>query len=225
MNKQLTMIRGLAAILLAGAPALTPANVVVNNLDQSVAGYETSFHDPSSGAFEWYAQSFSTGANAYRLDSIIAPLGNATGGAGLNVVAELRLGAGSVPADTGVPLVFSSPLSGTGIGNVTLTPSTPVTLDVNQTYWLVFGANAAPSATEVVGFDWNFAKSGLWTGEGTLGGWSEYDETSLGWSAAESSAPQMLQVLATAIPEPQTVYSFLMGLGLVGYIIGKTHRR
>jgi hypothetical protein len=215
MNKQLTMIRGLAAILLAGAPALTPADTVVNNLDQSVAGFETSFHDPSSGAFEWYAQSFSTGANAYHLDSIIAPLGNATGGAGLNVVAELRLGAGSVPANTGTPLVFSSPLSTTVIENVTLTPSTPVTLEANQTYWLVFGANAAPSATEAVGYDWNFARSALWTGDGTLGGWSLYDETSLGWSAVEVNAPQMLGVMATVIPEPQSFYLLLMGLGLV----------
>jgi hypothetical protein len=225
MNKQFTMICGLAAILLAGVPALTPADIVVNNLDQSVAGFETSFHDPSSGAFEWYAQSFSTGAKAYTLDSISAPLGNAIGGAGLQVVAELRLGAGSVPADTGIPLHFSSPLSGTGIGIVTFNPNTPTTLEANQTYWLVFGANSEPGNTEVVGYDWNFAKSGLWTGEGTLGGWSVYDETSQGWSTPEISAPQMLQVLAIAIPEPQTWYSFLLSLGLVGYLIGKTHRQ
>ena len=219
------MVRGLAVILLAGAPALAPGDVVVNNLNQTVAGFETSFRDPNSGVFEWYAQAFSTGANAYALDSISAPLGNAIGGAGLQVVAELRLAAGSVPADTGVPLHFSSPLSSTGIGIVTFTPNTPTTLEANQTYWLVFGANSEPSNTEVVGYDWNFARSGLWTGEGTLGGWSVYDETSQGWSVAEFSAPQMMQVLATAIPEPQTVYSFLMGLGLVGYLIRKTHRQ
>jgi hypothetical protein len=225
MKKQITKICGLAAILLAMTPALTTASTVVNNLSQPVGGFETSFHDADVGTFEWYAQSFSTGEIAYHLDSITAPLGNATGGAGLQIVAQLRLGAGSVPAATGVPLVFSSPLSTTGMENVVLTPSTPITLDANQTYWLVFGANAAPGATGVVGYDWNFAQSPLWTGEGTLGGWSVYDETSLGWTSPEGTAPQMLGVLATAIPEPQSIYLLVMGLGLVAGVRRQANRR
>lgn len=184
----------------ACALAVTPASavVLVDNLSEPIRDVTT------VDASLWAAQSFSTDAQAYTLDSIEVLLGSRSGDA--LVIAQLRADAAGLP---GAALVSFSPAAGTSppsAGAPSLLPGAGLSLAANGIYWVVFGTDTDGS------FGWAYAEGNNASGVGALGNYAYSADQGATWSAANSDNPYNLRVTVSAVPELPIAMTLFAGM-------------
>jgi hypothetical protein len=201
------------------------AGIVVSNLDQPVVGstmvgaVELGM-PPFPFNFE-YAQEFTTGSQSFKLGSIIASLGAATGNYSGN--AELLTDNKDSPGST-VLTVFTFPsvginnlpyipIIGPSYGDLSFTPAmTGLLLSADTSYWFVLGASGTGS------FQWQFTDSSTVSGEGSLPNTAVSNSPGI-WSVYPDSAEPFLIQVNASVPEPSTFvligWAGLIGLGVL----------
>ncbi len=203
----------LGALTALSAPA--SAGLVVEN---------TSFADTNGAGNAQSAMSFTTDSADYRLDRVVAVLGELNIGADLTVTGRIFSDAGGVPGS----VVANGTLSQVTLSGFAQTPrdflpqSGVLSLLADTTYWLVL-----ESLGGINGLLWQRAVSAderspapyAWT----IGDDHAFFSSPDGWASAASI--YTLEVYATAdgagIPSPATIPLLLLGLG----VLGQAYRR
>ena len=81
MHPKNLAIIAVSTLIMQGAQTWLPAQVIVDNLSETVAGAPNVFHDQTmTPQIEWFAQAFTMPAGLYQVTSVIAPVGNVFGG-------------------------------------------------------------------------------------------------------------------------------------------------
>ena len=185
-KKIVTAIFGMAVLLL-----LSPGShgaTISNNLDQPGLGQSVI----TSSYYK--AQKFTTDANTYTLNWVRIRLRANTAG---NLFARVYDDNGNLPnAEAGSLIV---PSVGPTYDNHTCTPSAPIELSANSTYWVVVGV------TDGTGYyDWNYTASNSGSGAGFSTRWAHSINAGSTWSADDTS-PHMMQVDVSASPPIPTL--------------------
>jgi len=189
------------------------ADVLVSNTAQPLRGTTVISASPLD---QFAAQSFSTDANAYQLNSIDLVLGNQTADSlpFATLHADVAGSVGGVLTSFGV--------SGIGSGTPSLVMlmavGSPLTLAPSTTYWIVLGEAGTGS------FGFSYAQGNSQVGPGSLGAYRYSVDAGLTWGSAGTDDPHLLGVNVTPVPEPSTYALMLMGLLGIG-IGGRAYRQ
>lgn len=180
---------------------LATAEVLVSNVEEPVRASSAIGGSPNlvlqthgNEAWFWAAQSFVTNGAASALHSIEVLGGDANG---MPVIyAELRADEAGV---IGAPLAtLSVPNLFGPLAPRALTPDSPVTLDPNTTYWLLFTAEAPANG----GFYWSYADTNESDGPGALASYAFTSDSGANWSYG-TDFPWMIRVnVSPALPCP-----------------------
>lgn len=168
--------------------AQSHAAAIVTNLSDLIGGTGTVY---GSGPPQSYAQEFTTGATAMTLSDVIAVLGDASGT--FTATASLETTSGALPSNT-VLTTFTVPSIPAGSpADETFTPNTGVILSANTTYWFVLAATGTGS------YQWAYTN----TTQANLPNYAV--NNGAGWSIGAPPGPFLVQVDATAAPEPSSL--------------------
>jgi hypothetical protein len=185
------------AVILAAGPGR--ADVVVGNLGDFPAGA----FGLVPGSTTDVAQQFTTGIQGFDLTDIQATVGgvrNLTSGA-----AYLLSDSGGSPGSLVANLNFSaSDFPALGVGVVTFTPSSPVMLTADTTYWFALGDRDSIASRS--SFGWSVTFSGAVLGPGSIGDYAKSSDEGQTWNGPFSDARGLIQVdgTPTAVPEPSS---------------------
>ncbi len=197
------------AIVTIGLASTSQAAILVTNLGEPRRDASTIQENPTIEVpSPWGAQSFSTDANVYRLDTIETLLGDLTEDP--TIVAELR-----ADTDGTVPGTLITTFSLTGItagapASTVLTPVGTVNLAANTIYWIVLGALGNGSYT------WEFAEGNNQTGPGGFGNYAYSDDQGAVWVNFGADNPYKITINVAPIPVP--AMTVLFGLGVAGLL-------
>lgn len=190
---------GLAALVIhmLGSPAPSRADVLVSNLAEPeraatpIGNNPNPVDPPDGGPWYWAAQSFSTDATMYMLDSIEVIAGEASDTPPPEIFAALYtddMGAIGTLIDT-----FTVTTDLNGAHSVrTFTPFNPISLNPDTTYWFVLGVYDPGDGT----YFWYYADSQLFTGPGSIGTFADSDTASAVWNY-NNIRPYFIQVNVT----------------------------
>jgi len=200
-------------VLLGLTPAVGRASVILGNLG---AG------DGSNQAFNsgnWYAASFTLGSQGYSLSDVQIRLQNAVAGTTFVLESNATGTPPSHPSGT-VVSTFIHPTFASGTNTVAFTPSSPVTLTANTTYWLVGSVTGAGSAA------WKRSNPvTLPSGSGaTFGNYALSGNAGTTWTVDTSNNATLFQVDGTpltGVPEPGS----LLLVGTVACVAGALRLR
>jgi hypothetical protein len=168
------------------SPALAHADLLSNNISNSIDGTETASGDT------WLTASFGTGGSSYTLQSVTL-LANTSGG-----VAELDLYTdGGLQPGSLVEALSSQSTASTGLAPTTFS-SGDATLLPNSTYWIVLKADSGA-------LDWAWTADDSGDGEGFQDTWGESDDAGASWFTYDVY-PMQFSVNAdvSGAPEPST---------------------
>lgn len=196
------------------APPAARADILVSNLDQPFRAAT-----PIAELEYWGAQSFNTSDFAMDLLSVAAIVGN--GANAPAVVAELRRATGAnFEIDTsaaGLVGTFTAPDMSGATSVRMFTPDSAMTLDANTTYWFLLGSSNAGT------YDWDYANSGLFSGPGSLGNYSDSSDGGVTWDLRGNDFPYFIEVNGSAaIPEPAS--AGLAGVLTLGWLATRRRR-
>ena len=209
-----------AAAVMALAATTAQADMLVSNLAQP----ERAFSELTS--LFWAAQSFVTDGSNHTLLSIDAMLGTgARRGDDTEFVAELHAAGPGIIGSRLTSFSFGSTPSGAPT-DISLLPTSGVTLAAGTTYWLVMGERPGSLDSEYLG--WSYADGNASTGPGSLGAFGYSTDGGMSWSASTFDTPNPFRLAVnvapvTAVPEPSS--TVLMALGLVALLAMRGVRR
>jgi hypothetical protein len=192
-----------AAVLVVGAAGTGRADIVVSSLSETQTNIFVMF-PPGLGPATDYAQEFSTGSQGYTLTDIQASLSRTSAFDG-GVAYLLSDNSGS----PGTPVAFftfppTSNIPTSGYANITVTPTTGVTLAANTDYWFALG-NRSSGPTSLL--NWANTTSTTTSGPGSLGGLAGSTNRGGTWSTF-SGGHALIQVdgtpTVTSVPEPSS---------------------
>ncbi len=171
------------------ASSAARADTVVDNLGEPVRA--RTVLGTTAPDVLWAAQAFVSPGH-YRLDFVQVLVGDAT--ADVDPVARLSLG--SFPDAAPLTACIVEPLPATGLSVVTLTPTTPVTLRPNGTYWIALGPASAGS------FAFAYAEGNGFAGPGAIGPFTYSEDYGVTWGSQGADNPHQIRVEATPIECP-----------------------
>lgn len=209
-----------AAAVMALAATTAQADMLVSNLAQP----ERAFSELTS--LFWAAQSFVTDGSNHPLLSIDAMLGTgARRGDDTEFVAELHAAGPGIIGSLLTSFSFGSTSSGSPT-DISLLPTSGVTLAAGTTYWLVMGERHGSLDSEYLG--WSYADGNASTGPGSLGAFGYSTDGGMSWSASTFDTPNPFRLAVnvaplTAVPEPSS--TVLTALGLVALLAMRRVRR
>jgi hypothetical protein len=192
-----------AALAASGTPI-----VIVSNLTATPAGVDAS-------SLNVGAQSFTTGGTAATLQDVVLDL---LGSGAVDV--SLFSDNSGLPGSSLLSLGTLTP-TGSGFGDYTATGTYALAAD--STYWVVVDYLGAPS--------WGWTYSTAYTGTGTLGTLTNSVNGGTTWNPAFPSTPPypsnpyLLEVAATATPEPGTSTLLVIGIGFLGLMMVTRKRK
>ena len=201
--------------MLALSVGSAQAVVVYTNLGEAtwIGGGSTATSFANGSAL---AQSFTTDANYYKLNSATLLMNQSEGASVANVTiwSDDTLG-GAFPAGMGDgPLAQLFALNTTAVttlGLYTFNAPTYFELAPNSTYWVVLA-----SSNNIGTFNWEATESTASTGPVTSVSFANGIPGN--WTVADNSlGPYKMELDATTVPEPSTYALLVISLGVVGY--------
>lgn len=194
-------------ILLANAGLSYGDTIVVSNIVDTLDGTGTVY---SSGPPQSYAEEFLTGTSSAVLSSIVVPLGNASGT--FTASADLVSDNGGLPGSS-VLTGFTVPAIPTSSpADLTLTPTSTVTLEANTDYWFVLSASGSGGD-----YQWQYTN----TLSASFPNYAVSNDNGATWAIGTPPGPFMLQAnssSASAVPEPSSVSLAAIGLLAFGML-------
>jgi len=192
-NSYLQPVALSAVLALGGVWPVYASTVLTDNLAETSGGSVT------ISGHSLQAQSFTTDARAYSLDSVQLLLASPDQGTSVSLYSD----SGSLPAQ----LLATLSLSGSYSSELSITTYTAdsVLLAANTTYWIVIGNTLGST-------DWAYQASD----DGSSHAWAEWDGS---YWFTYSSYPYQLSVNAsalTAVPLPMAWPLFLSGFACLG---------
>ena len=206
------------ALLLPHAAHAVP---LVSNIDTPTRAISTIQQDPDLLAdpvvdLPWAAQSFTTDAENYTLQSIEVLLGRRVGAP--TVVAELRADGGITGPGALVGTLTPGAIDTGAPASVTLLPATTVTLAPATTYWLVLGALGVGS------YGFEYAEGNAATGPGALGAYGYSTDRGASWTAFGSDNPYKLRVDVARAQVDAPAMPAAMAIGALALVLVRRRR-
>jgi len=180
-------------MMLANAGLSYGGTVIVSNLTDTVNGTGTIY---SSGPPQSYAQEFLTGNSSLALSRIIVALGGASGT--FTATADLVNNNSGLPGST-VLTGFTVPTIPSGVADLTLTPTSSVTLQANTDYWFVLSASGSGS------FQWEYTS----TLSSSFPNYAVSMDNGATWATGTPAGPFLLEA---DTPEPSSLVLGAIGL-------------
>jgi hypothetical protein len=197
------ILSGAAFLLLTNAGLSYGATIIVSDVTDTLNGTGTIY---SSGPPQSYAQEFLTGNSSAVLGSIVVALGNASGS--FTAAAQLVGDNSGLPGST-VLTGFTVPTIPTGSPkDLTLTPTSSVTLKANTDYWLILSATGSGGD-----YEWQYTN----TLSPSFPNYALSNDSGASWTIGTPPGPFLLEADAGAgsVPEPS---SFLLGaIGMLAF--------
>lgn len=212
-----------AAGLALLVPHLAQAAVLVSNIDEPRRAASTIQQDPDLTVtppvdYPWAAQSFSTDANAYVLQSIDVVLGGRVDAP--MVVAELRADDGTNAPGAFIAALDLSSITTGAPSDTALSPNSTVNLAPGTLYWLVMGAAGSGS------YAFEYAEGNAMTGPGALGSYAYSNDRGASWTNFGSDNPYKLRVNVARTDVDAPGMQASMALGVLGMLsLGLVRRR
>jgi hypothetical protein len=179
------------AALASGAPI-----VIVSNLGETPAGIDV-------GGLNVGAQSFTTGGTAVILQDVVLDLLGSGGAVDVSLFSDNS----GLPGSSLLSLGALTP-TGSGFGDYTATGT--YALAAASTYWVVVDYLGAPS--------WGWTASTAYTGTGTLDALTNSYDGGTIWNPPYPDNPYLLEVNATATPEPSGLVLISIGIGVMLFV-------
>lgn len=201
-------LAALCVLLLCAGSA--NADTIVSNLSATVNGTGTIY---ASGPPQFYAQEFTTGAQAEQLTSIIAALGNLSGS--VTVTAELVTNSAGLPGTTVLTGFVSPTIPSTSPTDVTFSPDLTVDLAADTNYWFILEAFGTGD------YRWDYTN----TLSSSLPNYAVSNNSGSSWLIGNPPGPFLIGVDGTpalAAPEPSALA--LLGTGILS-MAGMARRR
>ncbi len=204
-------------MIAAGITAAHAQSVLVSNLSEASSGTDnilTRYARPTQFSNIGYADSFTVGAGSYSLTSISITFGSVSGTA---PAFGLYSDTGGHP---GSLLAVLTPSGAISTGVDIFTPSTPITLLANTTYWWA-GKEAVPASTVNYYFPVTTSASTVGAAGWSIGGLEENGSSygSAGSYGQPVSSRAQFSVAGnelTAVPEPGST-ALMVGAAALGF--------
>lgn len=188
----------IGALAVAAAFAYSPSYAVVLISNMAQPTRDATKIDASL----WAAQSFTTDADAHRLNGIDILAGRRAGDP-VQFAALYSDGAGG--PDT-LLSTFSIAIGSGSLAVTTLLPAVQLLLAPSTAYWLVIGASGVGSV------GWAYAEGNAYSGTGSFGAYAYSDNLGATWSAFGIENPYQMAVDVAAVPEPSAWAMLVVGL-------------
>jgi hypothetical protein len=191
--KSLVLAYTVVAFVFVSAPSIR-ADVLVSNLAEPLRSSTPMGNNPNpneppqTGPWYWAAQSFTTDANVYTLESIDAIVGEASFEPAPIVVAELR--ADDEGTMSTLLATFTSENLGGPLAAHNFIPDSQVELQPDTNYWFVLGVAQPGDGT----FHWGYIDSNESSGPGVIANYADSDDSGATFVYRSNDFPYYLQV-------------------------------
>jgi len=187
-------------MMLANAGLSYGGSIIVSNLTDTVNGTGTIY---GSGPPQSYAQEFLTGSSSLVLSNVMVALGEASGT--FTATADLVNNNSGLPGSA-VLTGFTVPTIPTGIADLTLIPTSSVTLQANTDYWFVLSASGSGN------FQWEYTS----TLSSSFPNYATSTDNGTTWTIGTPAGPFLL---AANSPEPSSLVLGAIGMLAFGSVV------